>query len=118
MNNNTQVNSAGEAVTIDAGGAILFRANAGRKGTGGSTPFGDVAGEMETLRDPSVNPTAARVFGKLTPDQIKTQVARLRLITADQIRKTVDTMISDVGERKKIADTLISRQQDIISRFG
>ena len=118
LNNNTQVNSAGEAVTIDAGGAILFRANAGRKGTGGSTPFGDVAGEMETLRDPSVNPTAARVFGKLTPDQIKTQVARLRLITADQIRKAVDTMISDMGERKKIADTLISRQQDIISRFG
>ena len=118
LNNNTQVDSSGNPVTIDAGGAILFRANAGRKGTGGSTAFGDVAGEMDTLRDPSVNPTAARVFGKLTPDQIKTQVARLRLITADQIRKTVDTMISDMVERKKIADTLIARQQDIINRFG
>jgi DNA-binding transcriptional regulator YiaG len=118
LNNNTQVNSAGEAVTIDAGGAILFRANAGRKGTGGSTPFGDVAGEMDTLRDASVNPTAARVFGRLTPDQIKTQVTRLRQITPDQIRKTVDTMISDMGERKKIADTLVARQQDIINRFG
>ena len=118
LNNNTQIDGSGNPVTIDAGGAILFRANAGRKGTGGSTPFGDVAGEMDTLRDASVNPTAARVFGKLTPDQIKTQVARLRQITPDQIRKTVDTMISDMVERKKIADTLIARQQDIINRFG
>lgn len=118
LNNNTMMDGQGKPVLIDAGGSLLFRANAGRKGSGGSTPFGDVAGEMESLRNPSINPQAARVFGKLTPDQIKAQVAQLRQITPDQIRKTVDRMISDMGERKKLADTLIARQQDIITRFG
>jgi transcriptional regulator with XRE-family HTH domain len=118
LNNNTMIDGQGKPVLIDAGGSLLFRANAGRKGSGGSTPFGDVVGEMDSLRNPSINPQAARVFGKLTPDQIKAQVAQLRQITPDQIRKTVDRMISDMGERKKLADTLIARQQDIITRFG
>jgi hypothetical protein len=118
LNNNTQMDQSGNPVVIDTGGSLLFRANAGRKGTSGTTPFGDVVGEMDTLRNPSVNAAGARVFGALTPDQIKTQVARLRQITPDQIRKTVDTMISDMGERKRLADTLIARQKDIIARFG
>jgi hypothetical protein len=118
LNNNTQLDKNGKAVIIDTGGAMLFRAQGSRKGTGGSTPFGNTVGEMDTLRDPSVNSSAARVFGSLEPDQIKRQVERLRKITPDEIKKTVSTMISDKTEAESLTNTLLARQQDIIRRFG
>lgn len=118
LNNNTQLDKNGKAVIIDTGGAMLFRAQGSRKGTGGSTPFGNTVGEMDTLRDRSVNPSAARVFADLDADQIKRQVDKLKQISADEIRKTVSTMISDMTEADSLANTLIARQQDIIRRFG
>ena len=82
---NTRVDKNGEGVRLDTGGALLYRAQGAPKGE----RFGDVVGELETLRDPDMN-VAGRVFGDMTAAQIKESAKRVTSLTNAQISQTVD----------------------------
>jgi hypothetical protein len=63
----------GVAVRIDNGGALLYRAQGSPKGA----KFGAEVGELTSMRNPSMNPASASVFGHLSDAQVKEQVQDL-----------------------------------------
>lgn len=105
----------GKPMRIDVGGALLYRGMGQPKGD----KFGSTVGEVDTLRDPKINPQNAKAFSKVTPAEIKAGVAKIAAIPDDQVRK----MVSELGPRdaaanKRLADTLIARKADLVKRFG
>lgn len=108
---NLLVDEDGDAVRIDPGGSLLYRAQGGLKGAA----FGDHVPELESLRDPSVNGVAAPVFAHVTNDDLVSGAYRLSKVPDDEIRDAV--MASGPGtdaQREKLADRLIARKQFII----
>lgn len=66
--------ATGEVLRVDNGGSLRFRAQGARKL---ATQWGDVANELDSLRQAGINPSAASVFGTLDDDTIRDQVAKL-----------------------------------------
>lgn len=99
----------GEPKRIDSGGALTYRAMGSPKGAA----FGDKVTEIDTLRDPSKNAAAAKVFGPTTEEELRAGAEKVAAVTPEQIQKVVD----DMGLEQSIADKLIARRQDIIDRL-
>jgi len=74
----------GKPLRVDAGGALLFRAQGAAKGSA----FGDIVGEIESLR--SSNSTALKLYGDLSDAQIATSISRVEAITDEAIDDLVD----------------------------
>jgi SPP1 gp7 family putative phage head morphogenesis protein len=70
-NDNILVTADGTPVRIDNGGSLFFRAQGGKK------PLPPEIAEMQTLRDPGLNPNTAQIFAGLTQDQINGQISDL-----------------------------------------
>jgi hypothetical protein len=68
---NILVTPDNRVLRIDAGGALAYRARGEPKRSG----WGPVVGELDSMRDASRNPAAAKVFKSLTHDEIKGQIA-------------------------------------------
>ena len=51
---------------LDNGGALMYRAQGGLKGSA----FGDIVGELNTLRKGTSNPSAAKIFGSITDKKL------------------------------------------------
>ena len=64
-------NGNGIPFRIDNGGSLRFRAQGGRK------EFGPEVKELETMRNPKINPNAAKYFGHLTDTMIKAQIQKI-----------------------------------------
>jgi hypothetical protein len=60
-------------VRIDNGGSFMFRAQGKLK------PFTPIVHELDTMRDPSINPQAAYIFGELTDTEIDDQIKTIIL---------------------------------------
>ena len=73
-----------KAYRIDVGGSMLFRAQ------GKPKAFEEKVGELETLRNPSVNPKAAEVFEGMTAAELREGAKRVGAITDGQIDEAVD----------------------------
>jgi hypothetical protein len=101
--------SNGKAMRLDAGGALEFRAQGGKKGSA----FGNEVLELKTLRDPHLNPQAAKVFGKLTPAQINASIDKVVAISDSRIRELVSKYYAS---NPKLADKLIARKQSLASQ--
>lgn len=71
--NNILVDPNGNILRADNGGSLRYRAQGKLKGS----LFGNVVGEIQSLRSPSVNPDAADVFGSLTDAEVKKQIKAL-----------------------------------------
>lgn len=97
----------GKTTTLDVGGSLRFRAQGGPKGGA----FGDKVSEFDTLRDKKMNPDAAGLFGKMSPEEIKASVEQVASIPDAKIRAVV-------GNDKELADRLIARKKDLASRVG
>jgi len=97
---------AGEPVTLDVGGSLRYRAQGGPKGSA----FGPKVSEIDSMRNPSMSPDAARLYGKMSPEELKESVARVTAIPDAKIRQAV-------GGDKELADILIARKQDLAKRF-
>lgn len=104
----------GEAYRVDTGGGILFRARGAEKGA----QFGNTVGEMESLRNPSVNSLGAAYYGDITPEQIAAQVKTVGALSDSDIRDMVSASISDPAQAKKISDTLIARRDDLVKNWS
>lgn len=86
----------GKVIRIDNGGALRYRAQGALKSKSQWT--GDV-GELATMRDPAVNPSAASVFAGMTDAEIKAQ--------AREVLKKKDALLAAVP--KELHATLKAR---------
>jgi len=113
---NTIKGGDGKAYVIDVGGAGLFRARGGPK----DVAFGPIVGEMESLRDPKQAGAQRGVayWGDIPPAEIARQVKAIGEISDSEIREMVDAVISDKGEAKKLADTLIARRDYLVQNWS
>lgn len=100
----------GVPTSLDLGGALEYRAQGAPKGSA----FGTSVGELDTLRDPKINPISAKVFGGMKPEQIRTAAAKVTGLSDADIRSTVKA----AGADDKLADKLIARRDDIAKRLG
>lgn len=106
---NIVVDADGKAWRIDSGGALAYRARGDAKGAA----FGDTVGELDSLRDPDLNPAAARVFAGVTDAELRDGAERVAAVSDDDIRRIVDGQ----GLDSSVADTLIARRDDIARRL-
>lgn len=70
LNNDNILIKDGKAYRIDNGGALAYRAQGALKGN----DFGGTVKELQTLRDPTINPNTAKIYKNLTDDQIQQQL--------------------------------------------
>jgi DNA polymerase III epsilon subunit-like protein/ADP-ribose pyrophosphatase YjhB (NUDIX family) len=98
---------------VDAGGALLFRAQGGT-----DKDFGPEATQIDSMRDAKTNPQAADIFNGMTDEQIAESVKKVQAITPEKIDELVDASFPD---DKKTADELKSllkaRREYLIERF-
>ncbi|MEN6544466.1 MAG: hypothetical protein ABFE07_00320 [Armatimonadia bacterium] len=109
---NLQIGADGKAVRVDAGGSLQYRAQGGKKA------FGNTVGEIDSLRDPKVNPQAAAVFGSMTNADITASVKKVAEISDDDIYDLV--MKHGPGDHENKAhliETLIERKNDLLAKF-
>ena len=105
---------ANRAIRVDTGGALRYRAQGGTKGAA----FGKTVDEIDSLRDPTINPQAAAVFGNVTDEQIRAGVARIEKITDAQIDELVDQFgPANVAQRKNLATILKARRDNLVKRY-
>lgn len=71
---NILVGKDGTVYHIDNGGSLRYRAQGALKDPG---KFGSIVAELQSLRDPKVNPQTAKVFGSLTDAELKQQALKL-----------------------------------------
>lgn len=109
---NLQVGANGKAVRVDAGGSLTYRAQGGKKA------FGAGVTEIDSLRDPKINPQAAAVFGDMTAADITASVAKVLALPDESIKNLVELHgPGDAANRKALADVLIARKADLAQKF-
>ena len=100
---NLMINPAtGKAVMIDPGGSLRMRAMGAPKGEA----FGKVATEYDTLRDPKMNPTSAKVFGSMTQSQINESVTAAATAWQLNMGPGAEAVIAQMGSGKDALDTI------------
>jgi 8-oxo-dGTP pyrophosphatase MutT (NUDIX family)/GNAT superfamily N-acetyltransferase len=103
----------GKPVTMDTGGALLYRAQGAPKGK----HFGDEVTEFHTLRDPDMNWTAAHVFGDMTPEQIGESVGDVARVPDETITRLVmEHGPGDLKAKRALADRLIARKYHLAAQ--
>ncbi len=102
---NVGVRKNGQVVTLDTGGGLKYRAQGEPKGIA----FGNEVSEINTLRDASKNPDAAKLFGDMTNDQMIESMNRVTSIPTYLIK---DTILKNGGDQAMV-DKLISRRNDL-----
>lgn len=110
---NMQVDANGKAFRVDAGGSLEFRAQGKKK-----TDFGTTVKEIDTLRDPKVNPATAKVFGSMTDADLTASAKKVLSISDDEI---IDLVMAhgpgDDAAKAALAEKLIARKQSIAKKF-
>lgn len=102
-----------ELYRIDAGGALLFRAQ------GGDKDLPEDVQLIDSLRNPDINQQAATIYGDMTDDDIKFSVQRmLPRATDENIDELVDAAFPDDPETANLLkDRLKSRRDYLVERF-
>lgn len=101
-------------IRVDTGGALRYRAQGGLKGA----RWGDTIDEIDSLRNPGLNPQAASVFSKIKRRELEEGIRRVLALNDDDIRKVVEQLGPlDEAERAALFDRLITRKQDLAQRF-
>ncbi len=102
----------GKVVNLDLGGSLLYRAQGSPKGSA----FDNTASEWETLRS-GKNPEAQKLFGDMTPEQLKQSADRLKSISDEDVKTIVAKQgPGDPGARAVLAQKLIARKAAIVAK--
>lgn len=109
-NDNIRFNEAGEALRVDTGGALHYRAQGSPKGGA----FGPVVGELKTLRDPSISPHGASLYKGLTRAEEEENVKRILAIHPDEITN----LLKEHNVAGTVAQTLIARRAYLANHYG
>lgn len=109
---NLVVDKYGDVYRTNVGGSLFFRNN------GLPKQLSDKVDEIDSLRNPNVNPTAAKVFANVTDDDIRAAVLNLEKLKP----ATIDFIVEQSGftgdEADALKKKLKARRQDLIDRFG
>ncbi len=111
---NLSVDKYGEVKRTNIGGSLLYRANGQPKGAA----FSDEVTEIDSLRNPHVNPSSAKVFADVTDDDIRAGVAKLENLSPNIIDFVVEQSGFTGAEATKLKNTLKARRQDLINKYG
>ena len=104
----------GKVIRVDTGGALRFRAQGGPKGNA----FGDVVGELESLRN-GPNPQANSVFRDMTDDDLIASIDKVLAVNDDTVRELVEAYgPKDKAGRDVLAKRLIRRKEDLRKKRG
>jgi hypothetical protein len=106
---NIIIGADGRPHRIDLGGSLEYRAQGSPKGAA----FGDTVGEIDTLRNASKNPSAAKIFGGMSDEEMIDAMEQVEAITPDKIRAIVKAQGGDPA----LAEKLIRRRQDIVNQL-
>lgn len=101
---------AGVPTALDLGGALEYRAQGSPKGSA----FGTDVPEIDSLRNASINPYSAQVFGGMTDEELRRSGEKVTAISDADIRRAVDAN----GGSSALAEKLIARKQAIMKRLG
>lgn len=107
---NIIIGADGRPHRIDLGGSLEFRAQGSPKGNA----FGDTVGEIDTLRDPAKNPSAAKIFGGMTDEEMIDAMEQVEAIDPAKIREIVKAQGGDPA----LAEKLIKRREDILKQLA
>jgi 8-oxo-dGTP pyrophosphatase MutT (NUDIX family) len=100
----------GNAVRVDVGGSLVFRAQGEPKGK----HFGDKVGELDTLTD-GTNPQASSVFGGITHKELLNGVNKVASVSPDKIKSLVmDFGPGNPEQKAELARKLIARRADLM----
>jgi len=112
---NLLLNDKGEAVRLDNGGALAYRAMGGKKGSA----FGRDVPELDTLLDPSKNATSATVFKGIKKSDLKAGAELLAKIKPSQIDEICEKVaIGTLMDQSDLAGKLKARRSFILNKFG
>lgn len=115
LNFDNMITVGDDVYRIDPGGALLYRAQGAEK----PTPMGPEVDEIDSLRDPTVNPQAAEIFGDMTDEQLAESAQKVANISPEKIDELVDAFFDgDAETAEMLKDTLKQRRQNIIDRFN
>ncbi len=105
----------GKPTTVDVGGSLMYRAQGEVKQP---EQFSSKVHEWDNMRNPTVAPQAAQVFGPMTKGQLNASAANVSAISGHAIGKLVD-VYGPGNEHEKLALTnkLIDRRDDIASKI-
>ena len=105
------LNDDGKAIRVDTGGTLLYRGTGGAKGDG----FGSEVTELEGLRNSTLNPVAASVYGDMTLEEIRGSAKAVLAISDKDIAKAVSLHFKgDSGVvAKNLRETLVARKEYI-----
>jgi 8-oxo-dGTP pyrophosphatase MutT (NUDIX family) len=113
---NIALTAAGKAFRLDAGGALLFRAQGGAKGSNGTAPFGNVVVELETMRDPKFH-QVFRVFGNVSTTALFKGFKKVVSINDAAIEQVIKKAGIKGAQAQELAATLKARKQYISDVF-
>ena len=112
LNDNIKFDGQNRPIRIDVGGSLDYRAQGSKKETT-NTPFGDTVGEILSMQK-----RGTFNFSNMDPAEIKKQAQAMSSVTDASIRSTVSKIVSDPQRAAKLAQTLINRRNDIVTRYG
>ncbi len=108
---NIHTDMDGKAFRLDLGGALEYRAQ------GAPKSLSQMVHEFDSMRDPIKAPQAAKLFGKMTDEELIASIQKVQDITPDQIEALVlGKGPKDPAKAQKLADILIARRADLIKR--
>lgn len=92
----------GKPFRVDNGGSLEYRAQGQKKTTGWSSDVKDI----DSMRNPMKNPSAAKVFGHLTDNDIRLQMfdtllqrKEILAATPDHLKKTMEERFDNLKQR-------------------
>lgn len=104
MDNVLKDTKTGTVYRIDLGGAIDYG------GVGGSKSLPPTVSDWDTMLDPKINQSTAKVFGAMSPKQRLDSLAHLERISDKYIRDTV----MHITGKSQLADILIQRKNNLL----
>jgi len=108
---NTQVDNEGNLVKIVTSGSLNYRASGKKK-----DKFDTNVNELETLRNPQINPQGAELLKGMTDEDLKNSLQKVTDIKTNDIILAVKQ--SQVSDKQQMIDTLIGRRNFIKSELN
>lgn len=107
---NTALTADGKVIKLVTSGSLQYRASGMKKES-----FDKNVPELETLKDPQVNPNGSVIFQDMTEDDLINSLEKVVSIKKNDIILAVNQ--SQVSNKQEIIDTLLQRQDTLRTKL-